>query len=57
MEAIHVTVYPNYDKEGGDQSPRSTVQKIVQKEVDEQDVDSVLFDRDDIRHSRQMNSN
>jgi MoxR-like ATPase len=56
MEAIHVTVYPNYDKEGGDQSPRSTVQKIVQKEVDEQDVDSVLFDHDDIRHSRKMNN-
>jgi len=54
MEAIHVTVYPNYDNEGGDQSPRSTVQKIVQKEVDEQDVDSILFDRDDMRFSREM---
>lgn len=54
LEAIHVTVYPNYDQEGGDQSPRSTVQKIVQKEVDEQDVDSVLFDRDDMRFSREM---
>ena len=54
MEAIHVTVYPNYDDEGGDQSPRSTVQKIVQKEVDEQDVDSVLFDHDDMRKSRSM---
>ena len=54
MEAIHVTVYPNYDNEGGDNSPRSTVQKIVQKEVDEQDVDSVLFDHDDMRKSRSM---
>lgn len=56
LEAIHVTVYPNYDKAGGDQSPRSTIQKIVQKEVDEQDVDSVLFDHDDIRFANEMSS-
>lgn len=54
LEAIHVTVYPKYDNEGGDQSPRATVRKIVQREVDEQDVDDVLFDRDDMQFSRQM---
>jgi len=54
LEAIHVTVYPNYDNDGGDQSPRSAVKKIVQKEVDEQDADSVLFDREDMRYSREM---
>lgn len=57
LEAITVTVYPNYDDEGGDQSPRSTVKKFVQKEVDEQDVDDVLFDHDDMRFSREMSSN
>lgn len=57
LDAINVSVYPNYEDEGGDQSPRSTVKKIVQKEVDEQDVDDVLFDRDDMRFSREMSSN
>jgi len=56
MEAIHVTAYPNYDNDGGDQSPRSAVKKIVQKEVDEEDADSVLFDREDMRFSREMKS-
>lgn len=54
LEAIHVTVYPNYDNSGGDRSPRSTVKKYVQKEVDEQDVDDVLFDSEDMRFSREM---
>jgi MoxR-like ATPase len=56
LEAIHVTVYPKYDNDGGDQSPRSHVRKIVQREVDEQDVDSVLFDHDDMKFSRQMSN-
>ena len=53
-EAINLTVYPKYSKDGGDSSPRSTVKKIVQREVDEQDVDDILFGRDDMKYSRRM---
>lgn len=54
LDALAVTVYPNYEDTGGSRSPRGYIKKIVQGRVDEQDVDDYIFGNDDIQFSRQV---
>lgn len=52
QEAAEVGYYPNYDSEGGVDSPRSYVRKLVQKEIDDPNEKDVLFTDDEISQAR-----
>jgi len=45
-ESAEVAYYPNYDKEGGVDSPRNYVKKVVQREIDDESDDELFSSRD-----------
>jgi MoxR-like ATPase len=55
-EVIESVVYPNYSKDGGGDSERAFVQKLVQRQIDDSTSED-LFGAEDMRRSREISGN